>query len=239
MVFYKGEDLDKFVGNRNKGIEPEPRNFIVVIPQVKDDAKGIPLSIQVDQSIANKDNVRSGKTPAQTNPYLATIEQRAARFYKPSQVEAMKKAAGSCSFERDREVTKSDGTKRVYHETVIGIRATAMRHRNPEKKPEGYGFMINTAAPMSPTTNQYFPNKTTKEGKPTKRAMTPEAFMASQEAVTAAANEHFRETQDRQATTKEATAKEAPAAAEPKAKIPPTVEVNEPDKGQAEADVSF
>ena len=60
--------------------------------------------------------------------------------------------------------------------------------------------------------------------------------MASQEAVTAAANEHFRETQAKEAT---ATTKEAPTAAAPKAKIPPTVEVNEPDKGQAEADVSF
>lgn len=110
---------------------------------------------QIDQTLKKAENVRSGKTDAQTDPHLASYRRQYKGkdgktrwstkhdiFYSKSQVDAMKKAASDVK----------EGTKPKIQEykqgTVLGIKGDLI--------PTNHGLVINTSKPMAPTSNYTF-----------------------------------------------------------------------------------
>lgn len=127
------------------------KNLIVEI--VKETEKGAYLVAQVDQSLMNPDKVAAGehgdKQLPDTNPFVNSHKESFQNkegetvtyvshdnFYFKSQVDAMREAAGKKSVE-------------IGGHEVLGLKADLLS--TPKS-----GVIINTKAPMGPTTNHRF-----------------------------------------------------------------------------------
>ena len=163
----------------------------VVPDKDKDGAiKGRYLDVQVDQSLKNADKVKDGKSPADSNPHLASyskdhpnggtyVDHRI--YYSESQYQKMVEAAGK------KAATLENG------DTVLGITADV------RKNAQGL-LIVATDKDMTATKNPHF-------GK---------TVLDKQASVTAAAKEHRTAVREAQA---EAQA-QAEAAAQNEAETP-------------------
>lgn len=146
----------------------------VVPDKDKDGAiKGRYLDVQVDQSLKNADKVKDGKSPADSNPHLASyskdhpnggtyVDHRI--YYSESQYQKMVEAAGK------KAATLENG------DTVLGITADVRKNAQGQ-------LIVATDKDMTATKNPHF-------GK---------TVLDKQAAVTAAAKEHRTAVREAQA----------------------------------------
>lgn len=157
----------------------------VVPDKDKDGAiKGRYLDVQVDQSLKNADKVKDGKSPADSNPHLASyskdhpnggtyVDHRI--YYSESQYQKMVEAAGK------KAATLENG------DTVLGITADVRKNAQGQ-------LIVATDKDMTATKNPHF-------GK---------TVLDKQASVTAAAKEHRTAVREAQAEAQAQNEAETP-----------------------------
>lgn len=133
------------------------KDVSLIVEVMHGNDKGKFLTVQIDQSLKNPESVRSGKSTADTNPYLVSKEVEHPNggkyvshmaFYQNSQIDKILAAA--------KEAKLPDG------KSIYGLKATVFPQVGEDKKPNFNALVIDTKKPMEATANPRF-GKTTLE----------------------------------------------------------------------------